>query len=177
MIEKVLKTETVFLGRFLKIWRDEVELPNGHRSFREYIKHPGAAMIIPLLANDKVLMIYQYRHSVGQIFLEFPAGKKDPGEETLQTAYRELKEEVQFQAGKMTLLTSIHPVIGYSNEKIDIYLAENLTPSGGQAYPDEILETVEFDLQELKNKIWNDEITDVKTQIGIFWLLKHLKQF
>ena len=145
MIEKVLKSETIFSGRFLKIWRDEVELPNGHRSFREYIKHPGAAMIIPLLPNGKVLMIYQYRHAVGKIFLEFPAGKKDQGEDTLQTAHRELKEEVQYQAGKMSLLTSIHPVIGYSNEQIDIYLAEDLSAASGHSDPDEILETVEFE--------------------------------
>ncbi len=175
MIEKILKTEIVFAGRFLKIWRDEVELPNSHRSFREYIKHPGAAMIIPVLPSGKILMIYQYRHSVGQVFLEFPAGKKDPGETTLQTAHRELIEEVQYQAKTMTLLTSIHPVIGYSNEMIDLYLAEDLSGCVGHSDPDEILESVEFELEELEAKIWNNEITDVKTQIGVFWLLKHLR--
>jgi ADP-ribose pyrophosphatase len=175
MIEKVLKSEIVFQGRFLKIWRDDVELPNGHRSFREYIKHPGAAMIIPILPNGKILMIYQYRHAVGQVFLEFPAGKNDPGETSLQSAHRELQEEVHYQAAKMSLLTSIHPVIGYSNEKIDIYMAEDLTPKAGHSDPDEILETVEFELDDLEAKIWKNEITDVKTQIGIFWLLKHFR--
>ncbi len=175
LIEKVLSTELVFPGRFLKIWRDDVELPNGHRSFREYLKHPGAAMIIPKLPNGKYLMIYQYRHSVGQVFLEFPAGKTDRGETTEQTAARELQEEVGYKPGKLTLLTHIHPVIGYSNEKIDLYLAENLISAPAMLDPDEVLETVELTIEEIMQKIWNNEVTDVKTQIGAFWLLRHLK--
>lgn len=173
LVEKVLSSAVVFPGRFLKIWRDEVELPNGHKSFREYIKHPGAATIMPKLDNGKFLMIYQYRHSVGKVFLEFPAGKTDPGETTETTAYRELQEEVGYKPGKLTLLTHIHPVIGYSNEKIDLYLAENLLPVPAHNDPDEILETIELSLEEIRGKIWNNEITDVKTQIAAFWLFKH----
>ncbi len=174
LIEKVLSTELVFTGRFLKIWRDDVELPNGHRSFREYLKHPGAAMVIPQLPNGKFLMIYQYRHSVGQVFLEFPAGKTDRGETTEQTAARELQEEVGYKPGKLTKLTHIHPVIGYSNEKIDIYLAENLTAAPAMQDPDEVLELVEMTADEIVERIWKNEVTDVKTQIGAFWLLRHL---
>jgi ADP-ribose pyrophosphatase len=174
LIEKVLSSEIVFPGRFLKIWRDEVELPSGHLSFREYIKHPGAAMVIPRLPNGKYLMIHQYRHAVGQVFLEFPAGKTDRGESTEQTAARELQEEVGFKPGKLIFLTSIHPVIGYSNEKIDIYLAENLIAAPPHQDPDEVLELVEFSEDEIFAKVWAQEITDVKTQIGVFWLLRHL---
>ncbi|MEZ0392490.1 MAG: NUDIX domain-containing protein [Pseudobdellovibrionaceae bacterium] len=177
LIEKVLSSAVVFQGRFLKIWRDEVELPNGHQSFREYIKHPGAATIVPHLDNGKFLMIYQYRHSVGQVFLEFPAGKADLGEKTEITAARELQEEVGFQPGKLTFLTHIHPVIGYSNERIDLYLAENLKPAPKLPDPDEILETVELTLEEIQAKIWNHEISDVKTQICVFWLLRHFGKF
>jgi ADP-ribose pyrophosphatase len=176
LIEKVLKTESIFQGRFLKIWRDDVELPNGHRSYREYIKHPGAAMVMPRLDNGKFLMIYQYRHAVGQVFLEFPAGKTDHGETTETTAARELQEEVGFAPGKLTLLTSIHPVIGYSNEKIDLYLAENLKPAPKNQDPDELLELVELSLEEIEEKIWKNELTDVKTQIGAYWLLRHFKK-
>lgn len=175
LIEKVLATKVVFQGNFLKVWRDDVELPNGHKSFREYIKHPGAATILPKLDNGKFLMIYQYRHAVGQVFLEFPAGKTDQGETTEQTAFRELQEEVGFKPGKLTLLTHIHPVIGYSNERIDLYLAENLTPVPKHNDPDELLETVELSLEEIRDKIWNNEITDVKTQIAAFWLFKKFK--
>lgn len=176
LIEKVLSSQIVFQGNFLRIWRDDVELPNGHRSYREYIKHPGAAMIMPRLPNGKFLMIYQYRHSVGQVFLEFPAGKTDKGETTETTAARELQEEVGYKPGKLTLLTYIHPVIGYSNEKIDLYLAEELSPAPKHTDPDELLETVELSLDEIEEKIWKNEITDVKTQIGAFWLLKHFRK-
>lgn len=175
LIEKVLSSQIVFEGNFLKVIRDQVQLPNGHLSSREYIKHSGAAMVIPLISPDKVLMIYQYRHAVGKVFLEFPAGKCDAGEKTTQTADRELQEEVGLRAQKMTLLTHIHPVIGYSNEQIDLFLAENLSPVSHHLDPDELLETVEISLAELEQKIWNNEITDVKTQIGAHWLLRHLR--
>lgn len=175
LIETTTSSQVVFQGRFLKVWRDDVELPNGHKSFREYIKHPGAAMVIPKLNNGKFLMIHQYRHAVGQVFLEFPAGKTDPGETTQVTADRELQEEVGYKAGKLTLLTHIHPVIGYSNERIDLYLAENLSPVPAALDPDEILEVAEFSLEEIEAKIWNHEITDVKTQIGAFWLIRQMR--
>lgn len=176
LLEKVLSSQVVFQGRFLKIWRDDVQLPNGHQSFREYIKHPGAAMIMPRLSNGKFLMVYQYRHSVGQVFLEFPAGKTDPGETTEITADRELQEEVGYKANKLTLLTYIHPVIGYSNERIDLYLAEELEQVPHHPDPDEILELVELSLEEIEEKIWKNEITDVKTQIGAFWLFQHFRK-
>lgn len=176
LIEKVLSSEVVFKGGFLKVWKDLVELPNGHRSFREYIKHPGAATIIPRLNNGKFLMVYQYRHAVGEVFLEFPAGKADPGEKTEATAIRELQEEVGLKPGKLTFLTHIHPVIGYSNERIDLYLAENLTEVPKNEDPDELLEVVELSLEEIEEKIWKHEITDVKTQISAFWLLKQFKK-
>ncbi len=176
LIEKVLTSEIIFPGRFLKIWRDEVELPNGFRSFREYVKHPGAAMVIPETNDGKYILIYQYRHAVGQVFLEFPAGKTDPGETTHQTAARELQEEVGWSPGNLEFLTHIHPVIGYSNEKIDLFYASNLKKAPINKDPDEVLEIVELSLDELQTKLWNHEITDVKTQIGIFWLLKKMKK-
>ena len=175
LTEKVLNTEVAFQGNFLKVWKDAVELPNGHRSFREYIKHPGAAMVIPRLDNGKFLLLYQYRHAPGRIFIEFPAGKCDKGESSEITAARELQEECGFKPGKLTRLTHIHPCIGYSNEQIEIFLAENLKEAEKHMDPDELLELVEMTLEEIEEKIWNNEITDVKTQIGFFWLKKHLK--
>lgn len=174
LLEKVLSSELVFQGNFLNIWRDQVELSNGHKSFREYIKHPGAACIVPLIDSGHVLMIHQYRHSLGKTFLEFPAGKKDLGETTLQTAHRELSEEIGYKAKKMELLTHIHPVIGYASEQIDLYLATDLTQAQAHTDADEILELEKVSIQDLKQKIWNSEITDVKTQIAAFWLFKKL---
>lgn len=173
LVEKVIDSKVVFPGQYLKIWRDEVELSNGHKSYREYIKHPGAAMAIPLLENGNILMVKQYRHSVGQIFLEFPAGKKDANENSEQTATRELQEEIGYRSEKITYLTRIHPVIGYANEHIDLFLAENLKKTDANRDHDEMLDVVEITIDELEQAVWQGLVTDVKTQIGFFWLKKH----
>lgn len=173
--EKTIKSEPVFNGKFLRIWRDDVELPDGRISFREYIKHPGAALIVPVLANGNLILVNQYRHAVGQVFLEFPAGKSDRGESTEKTAYRELEEEVGYRAGRMKLMTKIHPVIGYSNEFIDLYVAHDLIETQIHRDHDELMEVIEMSPDELEKKIWNGEVSDVKTQIAAFWYLKSLK--
>lgn len=173
LVESVIHSQIVFSGQYLKIWRDEVELSNGHKSYREYIKHPGAAMAIPLLDNGNILMIKQYRHSVGKIFLEFPAGKNDANENSEQTATRELQEEIGYRSEKITYLTRIHPVIGYANEHIDLFLAENLKKTDENRDHDEMLDVVEITIDELEQAVWQGLVTDVKTQIGFFWLKKH----
>ncbi|MGZ3805735.1 MAG: NUDIX domain-containing protein, partial [Pseudobdellovibrionaceae bacterium] len=127
--EKKIKSDVVYEGSFLKVLKDEVEFPNGRKGTREYIPHPGAAMIIPVTDKGQLVMIRQYRYAVQSVFIEFPAGKMDPGEDSLQTAKRELEEEAGLQANQLRHLTTIHPVIGYSNEKIEIYLATQLTAS------------------------------------------------
>src|SRR4051812_47475161 len=96
--EKTLKSDLVFKGSFLKVLRDEVELPDGNTTTREYIPHPGAAMIIPITDQGQLVMLHQFRYAVQKVFIEFPAGKVDPGEEPLQTAKRELEEETGFVA-------------------------------------------------------------------------------
>ncbi|PIS11941.1 MAG: ADP-ribose pyrophosphatase [Bdellovibrio sp. CG10_big_fil_rev_8_21_14_0_10_47_8] len=174
LLEKSLSSEVVFDGLFLKIWRDEVELSTGATTFREYVKHPGAALVVPLLENGNLLMIYQYRHSVGQTFLEFPAGKCDPGEKAEQTALRELREEVGLETTNIRHLTHIHPVIGYSNERIDLFLAKDFKQVPDHRDADELLELIEVSPQDLKEKIWAHEVTDVKTQIAAFWLFREL---
>ena len=166
--EKTISSELVYKG-FLTIYKDQVELPNGKQTSREFIKHPGAAMIIPVLANGNLLMIEQYRHAVGKIFLEFPAGKTDSGENSEQAAHRELAEEVGYQSAQLKYLTSIHPVIGYSNEQIDLYVAHDLKPAMQNHQDDEFLILKEVSVSELQKMVERHEITDVKTQIGFFW--------
>lgn len=173
--EKTVSSRQIFKGRYLKVEQDEVQAPDGRIYTREYILHPGAAMMIPLLDNGNVVMVHQYRHAVKQVFLEFPAGKRDKGEETLLTAKRELLEEAGYEANDWRLLTTIHPVIGYSNEHIDLYLARNLTKRGQQLDQGEFLELVEISPKELMQKVLAGEVSDVKTQIGAFWLDKILR--
>lgn len=173
--EKTLSSKQVFRGRYLKIEQDQVQAPDGRTYVREYILHPGAAMMIPLLNNGHVVMVHQYRHAVKQVFLEFPAGKRDRGEETLRTAQRELREETGYEAKDWKFLTTIHPVIGYSNEHIDLFLARDLEVTTQQLDHGEFLEVVEVSPEELMRFVREGKVTDVKTQIGAFWLDKILR--
>lgn len=175
LFEKVLSTRQVFRGRFLKVEQDEVQAPDGRTYVREYIKHPGAALMIPVLPNGKVVMVHQYRHALKQVFLEFPAGKRDKGEESIVTARRELMEETGYEAKDWTFLTTIHPVIGYSDEHIDLYLARNLTHIEQKLDHGEFLEVTEVDPKDLMQMVREGKVTDVKTQIAAFWLDKFLR--
>lgn len=174
--EKTLSSKQIFRGRFLKVEQDQVQAPDGKTYVREYIIHPGAAMMIPLLPNGNVVMIHQYRHAVKKVFLEFPAGKRDQGEASLLTAQRELKEETGYEAKEWKFLTTIHPVIGYSNEHIDLYLARDLTLMQRQLDHGEFIEVIEVKPAELMRYVREGNVSDVKTQIGAFWLDKILRE-
>lgn len=167
--EKTIHSELIYQGRLLKIMRDQVELPDGGISHREYILHPGAAVILPVLDTGEILMVEQYRHALKRTFLELPAGKRDKGEDPLKTAHRELEEETGYKAGKMEFMSIIHPVIGYANEEMFLYKATELSPGPQRLDPGEFLELKKFSSDELKEKVKKGEITDVKTLIGLFW--------
>lgn len=169
LIEKKLKSDLVYQGSFLKVLRDEVELPNGKKSTREYIPHPGAAMIIPVTDKGNLIMLKQFRYAVQSVFIEFPAGKIDAGEDPLQTAKRELQEETGLIATKYQHLTTIHPVIGYSDERIEIYLAHDMTQAKAHLDDEEFLDVFEISFDEAMALMKKGEITDVKTMIGLFW--------
>jgi len=169
LTEKKLKSELAFQGSFLKVLRDEVELPSGKTGLREYIHHPGAAMVIPITDEGQLVMISQFRYPLGKEFIEFPAGKIDSGEEAIQTARRELIEETGYAAKDMRHLTSIHPVIGYSNEVIEIYVANRLSLSKQQLDEEEFVDVFEISLVEATKLMRQGKITDVKTMIGLFW--------
>ncbi|MEN0057849.1 MAG: NUDIX hydrolase [Bdellovibrio sp.] len=173
--EKTLSSKQIFRGRYLRIEQDQVQAPDGRIYFREYILHPGAAMIIPILPNGNIVMLQQYRHALKKVFLEFPAGKRDSGEESLITAKRELKEETGYEAEELKFLTTIHPVIGYSDEHIDIYVARDLTLKEQALDHGEFLEVVELQPEELMRAVREGRVSDVKTQIGAFWLDKILR--
>jgi ADP-ribose pyrophosphatase len=176
MKEDVLNSDMVFQGKFLRIIRDLVRTRDGSLRNIEYIHHPGAALIVPMKADGKIVMEYQYRHPLKRVFIEFPAGKIDKGEPSLETAKRELKEETGYTAGKWRFLTTIHPTIGYADEKIDLYLAEDLTEGPAKLDAGEYVEIVEFTIDELMEKVYQGQITDVKTQIAAFWLDKLRKK-
>lgn len=174
--EKTLSSSLAYDGRFLKVQKDEVLTPEGKTYVREYIRHPGAAMIIPVLNEKTVVMVRQFRYSLKQFFWEFPAGKIDPGEKSLETAKRELVEETGYTAESMRYLTAIYPVIGYADERIDFYLATDLKPGEMKLDEGESLEVHEVPIADLITQVRRGEIGDVKTQLGVFWLERVLQQ-
>ncbi len=171
LIEDPLDSRRVFDGGLLHINCDRVRLPDGGTAEREYVVHPGAAMILPVLDDGRLLMVRQYRHPLKQVVVEFPAGKIDPGEGTLLCAQRELLEETGYSASEWEYLGVFHPLVSYSDEVIHIYRACGLT--AGQASPDEeeFVEVVPMSLDQLKAGILDGSMTDAKTITGVFWLM------
>jgi len=167
-------SEKIFSGKLIDLYFDHVELPNGKSSTREWINHPGAVCIIPILPDGNLCLIRQYRYGPRDEFIEIPAGKLDTGEDPLVCAKRELQEEIGYIAGKLTFLTNIYPAIGFSNEKMWMYLAEDLQLSNQSLDQDEFLELFPLSLEEAIDLIKQGKITDVKTIIGILWLDRFL---
>ncbi len=170
--ESCISSEQVFDGRLLKVWRDKVRLPDGNEAGREYIKHPGAVAILPVLADGRILLERQFRYPMGRVMLEFPAGKLEYGEDPLACAQRELLEETGCSASEWTYVTTIHNAIAYSDERIVLYLARGLTEGQAQLDHGEFLETIAVSLDDLLLWVREGKISDVKTVIGTFWLEK-----
>ena len=168
--EKTLESELVYQGKFLKVHRDIAALPDGKTGSREYIKHPGAAAMVPLFDDGRILVERQFRYAVGMTFLEIPAGKLDAGETSLQAAKRELLEETGHRAGQWAFLTGIHPAIGFADERIDIYLCKDLVSATQSLDEGEFVELEVMSLGQLMDELRAGRLTDVKTQIAVQWL-------
>lgn len=171
LIEAEISSETVFDGVLLHVRKDQVRLPNGRSSIREYVVHPGAVVVLAELDNGKLLFERQFRYPLRRVFLELPAGKIDPGEAILDTARRELLEETGYVADTWEYLGVMHPCIGYSDERIEIFRASGLLCVGDQTLDhNEFLEIVELAPDEAKQAVWDGRITDAKTVTALFWL-------
>jgi ADP-ribose pyrophosphatase len=168
--EHKLSSKTVYRGNLLHVLEDEVRLPDGAKARREYIRHPGAVVMVPFLDPANVLLVRQYRYPVGRHFEEIPAGKAHPGEDRLATARRELREECGYEARDWRRLTTLHPCIGYSDESIDLFVARDLKRVGDQQLDDgEFLEVLPVRLAEALEWVRAGRITDTKTIIGLLW--------
>ena len=168
--ETALTTKLVYDGRLLKVREDTVRLPDGMTARREYIRHPGAVIMIPLLDDRTVLLERQYRYALGRHFYELPAGKIEPGEDPLATAKRELIEECGYRAGSWRHLATLHPCVGYSDERFELYLARDLTEVGRALDDGEFLEVVPMRIDEIARQVKEARITDVKVVVGLAWL-------
>jgi len=158
----------VFDGALLHVRRDRVRLPDGAEATREYVVHPGAVLMVPILADGRLVLERQFRYPVGRVMLEFPAGKIDPCETPLATAQRELREETGYTAGTWEHLGTVHPEIGYSTEVIEMYVATNLAHVGAQLDDGEFLDVVLMPEDELLAAFDAGLVTDGKTIAALF---------
>jgi len=174
LTEKTLSSKIIFQGRLLDVRMDEVLLPNGKKSTREWINHPGASCCIPILPDGKIGLVNQFRYPIGKEVLELPAGKIETHEKPEHCARRELEEEIGYITNRLTLLTCIHPALGFANEKMWIYLADDLIQTKSRLDGDEFLVLVPTKLEEALELVWNGTISDVKTIIGLLWAEKFI---
>ena len=168
--ESPVSSEQVLKGSFLQVFRDQARLSNGSVVQREYIRHPGAVMVVPLLSDTRFVMERQYRYPLQSVLLEFPAGKIDPGEPPFLTGQRELFEETGYRAHQWALAGRLHNAAAYSDEFIEIWFARELQPGAAQLDADELLDVCEVELDSLRAHAAAGELTDAKTQIGLLWL-------
>lgn len=166
--------ETILQGNFLQAMRDTVRLPDGGQATREYVVHPGAVAVIPMFHDDqgelRLVLERQYRHPLGRVIVEFPAGKVDPGEDLWSSAQRELREETGYTAAEWAYAGRINPVPAYSTEAIDIWFARTLTLGPRQLDAGEFLEVFSATPAELLQWCRDGTVTDAKTLAGALWL-------
>jgi ADP-ribose pyrophosphatase len=172
LTEALVSAEVVWRGRFLDVRSDTVALPNGVHTTREYIVHPGAVMMVPLLPDGRLVMERQYRYPMGRVMLEFPAGKIDPGEAPFACAVRELAEETGYRAAEWARAGILHNAVAYSNEGIEVWFARGLVAGQAQLDAGEFLDVVSHTAAELDAMVADGEVTDAKTLIGLLWLQK-----
>ena len=176
LFEKKLTSRQVFDGVVVKLFVDEVELPNGKKSVREIVRHPGAVCVVPVTDQGEVIMVRQFRYAFGQTLLEIPAGKLEPGEDPLEAALRELEEETGTVAEKIEHIGELYTTVAILDEKIQMYLATGLSYKNAHPDEDEFLEVKKIPLDTLVEMVMNGEIRDSKTQVALLKAHKILNE-
>ena len=175
LVETTISSDTVLQGGMMLVKRDQVLLPSGNQGQREYVIHPGALVVIPMLSDGNFLFERQFRYPLKNVFIEFPAGKIDLDEDILHAGQRELLEETGYTAQSWTYLGLQHPCIGYSDEVIHMYLAQDLTLGEPKRDEDEALQLFEMTMTQGLVAIASGEITDAKTIVALVWAEKYLQ--
>jgi ADP-ribose pyrophosphatase len=170
LVETTVSREEVLRGNFLHAVREHVRLPDGRPATREFVLHPGAVMVVPLLDDGRVVLERQYRHPVGLVMVEFPAGKIDPGEDHFACAQRELREETGYTAREWAKAGVLHPVISYSTEFIEVWFARGLTAGERRLDEGEFLDVFAATPAQLLDWCRDGTVTDAKTLTGALWL-------
>ncbi len=176
--EKTLSSELIYKGHIITVKKDQIVLPNGRKSSREVVQHPGGVAVVAITDGGELLLVRQYRYPYHKELLEIPAGKLEPGEEPLPAAKRELKEETGAVPEKMVSLGAFYPSCGYSDEVLHLYLATGLSIGEQSPDPDEFLDLVRVPFDKAVAMVQNDELPDGKSQTAILKakeLLAHKK--
>ncbi len=175
MNEKTLNSQIVYDGKIITVRRDEVELANGRKSFREVVEHSGGVVIVAL-KGDSILFVKQFRYPIKEVIPELPAGKLEKGEDPDNACERELEEETGYRAKHWTSLGYIYTSIGFCDEKLYLYLAQELEFVGEHPDEGEILENYEYKIKDVEEMIQNGKINDAKTICAIHRALKEIKR-
>jgi ADP-ribose pyrophosphatase len=170
LVEEKVASEEILRGRFLHAFRDTVRLPDGSESTREFVVHPGAVMMIPMLDDGRLVLERQFRYPMGRVMVEFPAGKLVPGEDRLACAKRELLEETGYTAREWARAGELHPIISYSTEFIEIWFCRGLALTQRQLDEGEFLEVITATPQQVLDWCRDGVITDGKSLAGAMWL-------
>jgi ADP-ribose pyrophosphatase len=167
LLEEFAGSSPIYAGRILGVKVDTVFLPNGKTATREIVEHPGAVAVVPVTDKQEIVFVRQYRYAVGQSLLEIPAGRLEEGESPEECAARELREEIQMEAGRLIYLTGIYVAAAYSQEMIRIFLGTQLTPVNGSPDEDEFLEVVTIPAAAARLMAYKGEFADAKTQVAV----------
>jgi len=166
-MERTISWRLLHEGRHFSFLQDEVELPNGLKTYRDIVRHPGAVAIVPVLPDGRIVLVRQYRYAAGKPLLEIPAGTLEEGEDPLECARRELIEETGYEASELTAILSCYMAPGYSNEVIHFFEAGGLREVGMSPEEDESIEVEVSEIGEIIRMIEENIIEDAKTIIGI----------